>query len=157
MALSAMRSLSGPRFRAFRRTLLGTLGMAAVVLGLLAMHSSGAEHATAAPLSVLSTQTAHESHSDASVTDTKASSVLLTAATNALRCDDACMHGVADCALMVMTCAMLLAFAALIVFARRPATYRRLMDAGGRVVALIQSSPLHFHRPDLAVLSISRT
>jgi hypothetical protein len=89
-------------------------------------------------------------------TVTAASSVLLTAATSAVQCDDVCMHGVMDCALMVMTCAMLLAFAA-IVFARRPAMYRRLIDAGGRVAAFSQSAPLQFHRPDLTVLSISRT
>ena len=158
MALGAMRSLNGHRFRAFRQTLLGTLGMAAIVLGLLAMHSSGAEHGTVPPLPVANTQAADVSHAEASVTAVTAGSfVLLTAATSAVQCDDACMHAVTDCALMVMTCAMLLAFAALIVFARRPATYRRLIDAGGRVAAFIQSIPLQFHRPDLILLSISRT
>lgn len=157
MGLNAMRSLTRPRYRGFRRTLLSALGMTAIVLGLLAMHSTGVEH-SAAPLPAASAQTTHATHTDApSATATTLTTVFISATAAAVPCDDACLNGVMVCALMVMTCAVLLAFAALFVFARRLAVYRRLLDAGGRVRAFIQSIPLHLHRPDLTVLSISRT
>jgi hypothetical protein len=47
--------------------------------------------------------------------------------------------------------------AALIVFARRPGLYRKLQDAGARIATVLPRIPLPVHRPDLIVLSISRT
>jgi hypothetical protein len=139
-------------------------------VGLLAMHSSGAEHAavaelpaaTAAPApTVYSGHAGHESHAghgEAPIAvATAVATALVSAAASAVHCDDACMHGLLDCTLMMLTCAMLLAVAALVVFPRRPGLYRKLHDAGGRIVAALPRTPLHLHRPDLIVLSISRT
>jgi hypothetical protein len=157
--LSAIRSLARPRFHAFRATLLSALGIAAVVLGLLAMHSSGIEHASPAELPVAAP--AHAVHTARSDTPTAANTatttVLATAVATTAQCDEACMHNTMDGAAMVMTCTMLLMFAALIVFARPAASHRRLMAAGGRMIAFVHSIPPHLHRPDLTVLSISRT
>jgi hypothetical protein len=164
--LKAIRSVARPRLGTLRRTILSTLGMAAIVVGLLAMHSSGADHAAVAELPAATATTAHSAHAGHTVVPiaetamaaaTATATAFVSAATSAVQCDDACMHGVLDCALMVMTCAMLLAVAALIVFARRPGLYRKLHDTGARIVALLPRIPLPVHRPDLIVLSISRT
>lgn len=162
MVLAAMRSLARPRFRGIRSALLSALGVAAIVLGLVAMHSTGGEHASSASLQVTTVAAgAHAIHSEGSdaaagATVAAASMATPTVAT-ALLCDEACMRGVMDGALMVMTCVMLLAIVAFVVFAHRPALYRRLMDAGARVLAAPALVPLHLFRPDLTVLSISRT
>ena len=155
MALGVIRALAEPRLRAFRRTLMSVLGMAAIVLGLLAMHSAGAEHANVVEVPVA----ASHSHSGGEPDEALAAAgiVPVIAATTVLHCDDACLHGVMDCALMVMACAMLLAVVVLVLLAARPGEYRKLMDAGGRVVAALPRVPLHVLRPDLTVLSISRT
>jgi hypothetical protein len=158
MDLSAIRSLARPRLRAFRRTILSTLGMAAIVLGLLAMHSFGTEHASVADLPAASAHTGHAEPADAPMAViTGVDAMVIGAAATTLRCDEACMQDILDCAVMVMTCAMILAVAALIVFARRPGLYRTLQDTGGRIVAALPRAPLHIHRPNLIVLSISRT
>ena len=155
MELSAIRSLARPRRRSIRRAMLSALGMAAMVLGLLAMHSFGAEHAPVPELPA-----AHSAHAGDVEGDEIAAvvtSVVATAVARAVQCAEACMHGALDCALMVMTCAMMLAVAALIVFARRPGVYRKLLDTGTPIVAAASRIPLPIHRPDLTVLSISRT
>jgi len=143
--------------------------MAAIVVGLLAMHSSGAEHAAVTELPAATaaiTSTVHPAHAGhaghaetpiAVAIAATATTAHVSAVASAAHCDDACLHGVLDCALIVMTCAMLLAVAALIVFARRPGLYRTLHDAGVRIVAVLPRVPLPVHRPDLTVLSISRT
>lgn len=162
------------RFRAYRRTILSTLGMAAIVIGLLAMHSPGTEPPPAAHLPAATAlaaaghiaHTGHTGHTAHTFHATEAPPVMATViaattalvgdAASALPCDDACMHGVLDCAAMVMTGAMLLAAAALIVFAR-PVVYRTPHDIGARIVAALRGIPLAVHRPDLTALSISRT
>ena len=159
MELSAIRSLARPRLRTLRRSILSTLGMAAIVLGLLAMHSSGADHtAVGEEASAATAHTAHTSHAEShEVAAVPAATVIATAAAAAVHCDEACMHGVLDCALMVMTCSMLLAIAALTVLGHRPGLYRKLFDTGARILAAPARVPLPIHRPDLTVLSISRT
>jgi hypothetical protein len=158
MELGAIRSLARPRFRAFRRTILSTLGMAAIVLGLLAMHSFGTEHASVADLPASAAHTGHAESPEAPIAVITAfDAIVVGAAATTLQCDEACTQGLLDCAVMVMTCAMILAVAALIVVAHRPGMYRRLLDAGARVVRDPPMAPLHIHRPDLTVLSISRT
>ncbi|MFK4729497.1 hypothetical protein ROT00_07410 [Agromyces mediolanus] len=146
--LNVLRSMPLPRFRLLRNTLLSTLGMAAIVVGLLAMHSAGAEHANLAEVSAVS------AHSHATAPD-GADTLMVS---GGLHCDNDCMQGVMDCALMVMGCAMLLTFAALVVFAHRPGMFQALLDAGGRLVRAVRNAvPSHTLRPDLVVLSISRT
>ena len=161
--MKAIRSAARPRPVGLGRAILSALGMAAIVVGLLAMHSSGAEHATvvelhAATAPAPAAHPAHAGHDEAPMAMTTATvTALVTAAASAVHCDDACMHGLIDCAVMMMTCAMVLAVAALIPFPRRPGLYRTLQDAGARIGAALAGTPLHVHRPDLIVLSISRT
>jgi hypothetical protein len=157
MELSAIRSLARPRRHSIRRAMLSALGMAAIVLGLLAMHSFGAEHAPVPELPAAAAHAAHAGHVEGDEIAAMATSVVATTMATAVQCDEACMHGALDCAWMVMTCAMMLAVAALIVFARRPGVYRKLFDTGTRIVAAASRIPLPIHRPDLTVLSISRT
>ena len=173
--MTEIRTRARPRLRALRRTVLSALGMAAIIIGLLAMHSSGAEHATLTELSAVTVHTEHTTHADhavaadhaaaptavavapaLTVTGAVAVAVAVAAASMPL-CDEACMHGIHDCAVLFMTCAMLLAVAAFIVVANRPAGYRKLFDARAQVVAMPPVAPLHVHRPDLTVLSIDRT
>ncbi|WEO76049.1 hypothetical protein BJQ94_11765 [Cryobacterium sp. SO2] len=138
------------------------LVLAAMLLGILAMHSMIGGHG-AAPAAAAST-----AHSDAIPSGTDVGTHVAVAAVAAtaamiplvvhaegglLGCAD-CML---DCAVWAMTCALLLVLAALIILARSPATYRRLIEAGGRVVSLFQRPALHLFRPSLVVLSISRT
>lgn len=155
MELLAIRSLGRSRLRAIRRAFLSALGMAAIVLGLLAMHSSGAEHIAAAEPPVAASFTGHAGASPAAAV--AATPVLLTAVTTAVQCDEVCAPGAMECALMVMACAMVLAVAAFIVFAHRPGMHRKLVDTGCRVIAALPPVPLQILRPDLVVLSISRT
>ncbi|NYG20049.1 hypothetical protein BJY17_000796 [Agromyces hippuratus] len=157
MELSAIRSLARPRRRSIRRTILSALGMAAIVLGLLAMHSFGAEHAPAPQLSAATAHAADSGHGEGDEIVAAATSVVASITATAVQCDAACMHGVLDCALMIMTCAMIIAVAALIVFSRGPVIYRKIFDAGTLVIGAASRIPLPIHRPDLTVLSISRT
>jgi len=163
MELSAIRSLARPRSRGIRRTLLSALGMAAIILGLVAMHSTGGEHASPAAFQVTAAASdAHATHAAGSAAGTAVTTMATATAATAISataqlCDEACMHGVMDGVMMIMTCVMLLAVVAFVVFAHRPGLYRRLMDAGARAFAARPRSPLHLLRPDLTVLSISRT
>ncbi|MBX0301429.1 hypothetical protein K2F54_15755 [Cryobacterium sp. 1639] len=130
-----------------------------MLLGILAMHSMIGEHGVA---SGAAESTAHSDtiasgpdfRTDVAVAATAAMIPLVAhAEVGLLGCAD-CML---ECAMWAMTCAILLVLAALIVLARSPATHRRLLDAGGRVVSLFQGPALHLFRPSLVVLSISRT
>ena len=152
--LTELRLPAHARMRTFRKTLLSALGMAAIVLGLLAMHSAGSEHVDVAGTSA--TAVVPHTHDEASTT---AVSDILNAGIGAvLACDAGCMQGLVDCAMMVMGCAMLLTIAVLIVLAHRPGIFRALQDAGGHIITeLLQAAPPHALRPSLIVLSISRT
>ena len=157
MTLRAIRALAKPRPHAFRRTVLGVLAMSAMVLGLLAMHSSGTAHSDVAVVSAAPTHATH-SHVSASAGDAAAASTRLsTAVTTMVHCDEACMRGAMDCAFMVMGCAMLLAVVSFMLFAHRPGVFRKLLEVGRGAAAALPRAPLHTLRPDLVVLSISQT
>ena len=150
--LNVLRSIQLPRLRLLGHTPLSVLAMAAVVMGLLAMHSIGATDATPPGVSVVSAQSAESAK--AAVDDAAADVPFATG----LSCDANCAQGILDCALMVMGCAMLLTVAALVWFAHRAGMFRALLDAGRQVtVTLRRSAPPHALRPDLVALSISRT
>ncbi|MFF2276920.1 hypothetical protein [Agromyces sp. NPDC058126] len=170
MSSSAVRASGRSGIGAVRRVVVALLGVAAVLVGLLAMHTagSGAEHSAAAAGS-------HGSHASlepgagagghatpggapGSPAEHPAVSTLVASDRAAVACDEACMSALGDCALMVMGCAMLLVLVALVLVAGGPAVFRRLLDRGAvRLSAFLRVIPLHLHRPDLTVLSISRT
>lgn len=150
--LNLFRSMQPPRWRLLRNTMLSALGMAAIVVGLLAMHSAGTEHAN---LAEVSAAIAHSPETPAVLSHGAATVV---AVSSVMDCDSHCMQGVMDCALMAISCAMLFSIAAFVLFAHRPGMFRALLDAGGRaVLQLRRATPAHLLRPDLIVLSISRT
>ena len=150
--LSVLHSISRPNVRLLRRAVLSALGVAAILLGLLAMPSAGMEHATASDVHAVS------AHSHGADSAASAANAVAAPGSNGLRqCDAGCMEGLVGCALMVMGCAMLLSIGAWLLFAHRPGSYRLILDAGRHVVAVLRRGPPHLLRPDLAVLSISRT
>ena len=65
-------------------------------------------------------------------------------------------NGMLDCALLAMTCLLLLILVALVFLTRLPAVYRRLLDAGGVTLGLWRTAAFSIHRPSLTLLSISR-
>ncbi|WP_130179017.1 hypothetical protein [Cryobacterium sp. SO1] len=135
------------------------LVLAAMLLSLLAMHSMIGSHGS---ISHTADAAAHETALPTAVEAGVLTTAGAVAAVIPLSAHaEVGLHGCADCMLVcavwAMTCALLLVLAALIVLARYPATYRRLLDAGGRIVADFQGPALHLFRPSLIVLSISRT
>ncbi|MBB5641088.1 hypothetical protein [Cryobacterium roopkundense] len=65
-------------------------------------------------------------------------------------------NGMLDCALLAMACVLLLVLIALVFLTRLPATYRRLRDAGGALLRVVDLVVVPLPRPSLTVLSISR-
>lgn len=153
-------SVAGRRHRpVLAYAFTAVLVMAAMLLGILAMHSMIGNHGVA---SGATESTAHsdtipsgvDAGTDVAVAATAAMIPLVVHAEVGLL---SCANCMLDCAVWAMTCAILLVLASLIILARSPATYRRLLEAGGRVVSVFQGPALHLFRPSLIVLSISRT
>ncbi|MDJ0336726.1 hypothetical protein [Cryobacterium sp. PH31-O1] len=61
-----------------------------------------------------------------------------------------------DCALLALTCVLLLTLVVMVFLTRLPAVYQRLLDAGGIILGKVRASAFPIHRPSLTVLSISR-
>ncbi|TDW29750.1 hypothetical protein [Cryobacterium psychrophilum] len=61
--------------------------------------------------------------------------------------------GMLDCALLAMACVLLLVLIALVVLTRLPATYRLLLESGGRPASIVT---VPVPRPSLTALSIRR-
>ncbi|MFF2272702.1 hypothetical protein ACFVTX_10540 [Agromyces sp. NPDC058136] len=166
MASDASRGVDRTRFGAARRVLVALLGVAAVLVGLLAMHTAGAgaEHSGMPVVAVAAPGTsnaapAHGEHAaSASVSLVETFAALPVVESIAAACDEQCMSGLVDCALMVIGCVMLLLIVAFVLLAGGPAVFRRLLDrVRALVAAFARGIPLHLQRPDLTVLSISRT
>ncbi|QHC68760.1 MULTISPECIES: hypothetical protein [unclassified Rathayibacter] len=69
-------------------------------------------------------------------------------------CDESCAM---SCALMAATCVIVFLLTALVLLARTPALYARVLDAGPQLVRLLPRARFHIYLPSLTVLSISRT
>lgn len=166
MVSDASRGVDRTPFGTVRRVLVALLGVAAVLVGLLAMHTagSGAEHsgmpvvAVAAP-GTANAASAHGEHAtSAAVSFVETVAALPAVESIAAACDEQCMSGLVDCALMVIGCVMLLLVVASVLLAGGPAVFGRLLDrVRVPVAAFARGIPLHLQRPDLTVLSISRT
>jgi|GEM_PF-6556616 len=65
-------------------------------------------------------------------------------------------HALSGGATLSMMCSLLLVLGGLILLSRRPAAFRRLLEAGGFIVGSFREIPLHLRRPSLTLLSISR-
>lgn len=143
---------------AYSYAFTAVLVLAAMLVGLLAMHSMAGGHHTESGAA----ETAHVDvvPSAANVGAVTAVSVVTAAVVPLVQAEVgllSCADCMLECAVWAMTCAIVLILAALILLARSPSTYKRLLDAGGRVLSVFRGPPLHLFRPSLVVLSISRT
>ncbi len=66
------------------------------------------------------------------------------------------LDGMLDCALLAMTCVLLLTLVVMIFLTRLPATYPRLLDAGGIILDSWRTAALPVQRPNLTLLSVCR-
>ncbi|TFC48870.1 hypothetical protein E3T37_00985 [Cryobacterium sp. TMT2-10] len=139
-----------PRASAVRPVILAALTLAAMLLCLLAVHSAGhgAGHdmpavASSSSMTAVHSAAAHVAAAQSAVADVAADVA-------------AAPVGASGGAMLAMTCSILLALAAVVVLARRPSLFQRLLEAGGFVVGSFRAIPLHLHRPSLTLLSISR-
>lgn len=135
-------------------TIVAVLAMVAMMLGLLAAHSVVAEH----QMSGMSPSASASAEASTGAAGTVVAVVVAEAIV--AHVDGGWLSDgngfLVGCALMAMTCSVLLVLASLVLLARRPVVYQRLLDARGFVVVLFGTIPLHLHRPSLTVLSISR-
>ena len=154
MKLNTIRDVTLPAFRTARATFISVFLMAAVILGLLAMHGAGNQPL---PYSADGSGVAHvDEHSGTALVSVSGSTTAAAQEIGAA-CGDECMSNMLGCVLMIMTCALMIALAVALIVANRPAVYKQLKDAGDRVREAIRDISTLFRRPDLNVLSISRT
>jgi hypothetical protein len=158
MGLTAIRRVVLPGVRTARSALLSVLLMAAVALGLVAMHDSGSEHVAHAAVST-GTATHADQHGGADATPLAEpmTSVVAAATAFAAECGSDCAADLLGCAAAALACAMMIALGIMLALASRPAMFRRLLDAGGAVQLVAREIFGGHRRPDLHVLSISRT
>lgn len=137
-----------------RSVIVSVLALAALLLGLFAVHSVGAEHEMAVDETVASVHAVHSAGANGVMASVN--SVIAVASSS----DGGWLgHGadfMAGCGILAMTCSVVLIVVALIRLARQPSVYSRLLDAGGFVVSSFRTIPLLVHRPSLTLLSISR-
>ncbi|MBC7443495.1 MAG: hypothetical protein H7311_13425 [Ramlibacter sp.] len=148
-----------PLREAVRRTILAVLALVAMLLCLLAVHGAGSALGHAMPAASAASAAMSASHTTAGHTPLAAAGPAIagTAASMLSAVDHASGPGLmTGHAMLAMTCSILLALGAVVVLARRPSLYQRLLEAGGFVVGSFRAIPLHLHRPSLTLLSISR-
>ena len=152
MSGNVVSSLSTPLTRA----VVVVLTLAALLLGVFAMHSMMGSHSDAS-LSAGHTH-AESGHADSVAASTGGMALAAGADHGAVvpmvPCDDSCAMG---CALMAATCVIVFFLASLILLARVPALFARVLDAGPRLARLVPRARFHVYLPSLTVLSISRT
>ncbi|MCM6761185.1 hypothetical protein NB037_02020 [Rathayibacter sp. ZW T2_19] len=153
MSDSAVSKLSAPLTRA----VVVVLTLAALLLGVFAMHSMMGSHSDAS-LSAGHTHAQTDAHADPVASMAGGMAFAAGADQGAVvpmvPCDDSCAMG---CALMAATCVIVFFLASLILLARVPAMFARVLDAGPRLVRLVPRARFHVYLPSLTVLSISRT
>lgn len=150
------------RKRALRSTLMAMVALAAILFSFLAMNSTHAGHDIGGSAFAAASGQAPDVGilpgvgAGAGVVATgavvAAASIAAHAGIGVLGCADC----VLDCAILAMTCTIVLVLASLILLARQPSLYRRLLDAGGRIVRHLSGPTLDIYRPSLTALSISR-
>lgn len=162
MRLAPIRNVSLPGARTFRSSLVSFFIMAAVIIGLLAMHTAGADHfdssvgaAGTADSAGVASVGASEFVAGPLVASTAA--VVVIAASFVVDSAEGFVQGALSCMVMIMSCVMLVVLALTAYLAKRPAVYKQLLDAGARLSLSAQHVSSRFLNPDLTALSISRT
>ena len=140
----------------FRRILVVSLAVGAILIGLLALHTIAGSHGGLPAVTSEATVHAHADHgSMTSAVAVAAAPSSQTAGTlPTLSCDLSCTTG---CVMLAMACLVLFVLASIVFLARYPAVFHRLMDSGRRLIQQIPESKNHIYLPSLSVLSISRT
>ncbi len=142
--------------RAIKRTLssvspsplVSLLALAALLFAVFAIHSEATGHAMHTPVAA-SSAIAGETGGVVGMADVVAAPVAWVMSSGTL-------NGLLDCALLAMTCVLLLTLVAMVFLTRLPALYRRLLDAGGVALSSWRTAALAIHQPSLTFLSISR-
>lgn len=124
------------------------LALAALLFAVFAIHSEVSGHVTHTPDPTSSIVSGPE-HTVAGIAAVVAAPVVAAVSSGGI-------HGMLDCALLAMTCALLLTLVSMVFLTRLPAMYRRLLDAGGVTLRAWRTCVLAIHRPNLILLSISR-
>jgi len=151
-----------PQLHVIRSMIVSVLAMAALLLGLFAVHSAGAGAGAGHEMNVaVPAAAAHAEHAEhVTGANGMVASAVAAVAVVASSVDDGWLtfgdDFMAGCGILAMTCSVLLIVVALIRLARQPSAHRRLLDGGGFVVSSFRGVPLHVHRPCLILLSISR-
>ncbi|TFD23415.1 hypothetical protein [Cryobacterium sp. TMS1-13-1] len=124
------------------------LALAALLFAVFAIHSEATGHAMHTPPAASSTVSEQQS-SVMGMGAVMAAPVVAAISSGSL-------DGMLDCALLAMTCVLLLTLVALVFLTRLPATYRRLLDAGSILLNSWRTIDLPVQRPSLTLLSICR-
>ena len=124
------------------------LALAALLFAVFAIHSEATGHAMHTPPAASSTVSEQQS-SVMGMGAVMAAPVVASISSGSL-------GGMLDCALLAMTCVLLLTLVALVFLTRLPATYRRLLDAGSILPNSWRTIVLPVRRPSLTLLSICR-
>lgn len=130
-------------------SVVALLALAVMLVGVFAIHSEVAGHEGHTPGPVSS---AEAGPLDATL---GMAAVAMVAPAAVLMSSDA-HDGSLDCALLAVACVLLLVLVALVFLTRRPAVFRRLLDAGGIALGLLRATASPIRRPSLTLLSISR-
>ena len=129
------------------RTIVALLTLAVLLVGVFAIHSEATGH------NMHGSMSASVSHHDEAAGLTDLAMAGTAVATLTAGADD----GFLDCALLAMTCVLLLTLVISVFLTRRPATYRRLLEAGGAALGVTRRPAARpAARPSLIQLSISR-
>jgi len=150
MKLNVTLTVGRSRQHVVRSTMVAVLTMAALLLGLLGLHSAALGDETNATSSAASAPGDPAAAERGTANATTVSSYVDSGSRTA---SDGFLLG---CVILGMACVALLVLASIVMLAQRPAVYRRLLDAGGVVVDSFTEIPFHLHRPSLTLLSISR-
>ena len=142
-----------------RSSLVALLAMAAMLVGLLAISSTHAAHETGGTAPKSASDQSHRADVGSTVTGIAAAGIAAAAVSAAAHSGFGalgCLGCRLDCALLAITCTIVIALASLIMLARLPSMYRRLLDAGGPIVRRLGGPALDIYRPRLTALSVSR-
>ncbi|KFF59334.1 hypothetical protein JF66_12075 [Cryobacterium sp. MLB-32] len=148
---------------------LAVVALAALLFGLLAMHSAKTGYSMSIPLPETTAVAAHsplampESAGASGTSGATGASVASVASATVMLMPEALsasMHsGMLDCALLALTCVMFAVVVLLVLLLRRPERHRLLLETGGADIPAPEPhpAPRHTHRPTLTLLSICRT
>lgn len=136
--------------------IVSVLVTAAVLLSLLAIHTAVAEPELGATLPGAYAHAEQSRGTSAVVTGAAGDA----SATPAMQAVDASVAGVADgmldCALIAISCGILLTLTSLLLRVLSAAVCRRALGGVGRLFQSTYAPPLHIYRPSLTVLSVTR-